>query len=176
MKVFNCIMGIFSIFASIYCILMPGASFLATAGWIVAVLLGVIGICSLFEYSRNKESKKLIFNGTTLLVFGIGATVLSVIALFNPAWQMFFDIIIVLLFSVWLVISGIDSTAQSIKNKKSGIKSWWATLIFGILSILAGLYSGTHILIASAMLGIILGSVLMLYGIRLIGSVFEKEV
>lgn len=175
MKVFNCIMGIFSVFAAMYCIFMPAASFLMTAGWIVAILLGVIGFCSIFEYSRNKsEGKKLMYNGTVLLIFGIGAAVISVLAILNPAWQAFFDIIIVLLFALWLVIEGIESTVESFNKKKQGNKNWWLTLILGILTIIAGLFAGCHIVVTAWTLGIFMGSALMVYGIRLICSVFEK--
>lgn len=175
MKVFNCILGVFSIFAAIYCFILPLGSFWMTTGWMVAVLLGVIGVCSIFEYARNKKDKTLMFNGPVLLILGIGAAVLSTLAIINPKWQSFFNIIIVLLFALWMVISGIESTVQSFSIKKNGKKLWWLSLIMGILLVISGMYAGTHILITGAFLGYILGIALMMYGIRLIISVFEKN-
>ena len=49
MKVFNCIFGILSIIGAIYCMFYPGLTFL-NAGWIVTILLGVWGICSVIDY------------------------------------------------------------------------------------------------------------------------------
>ncbi len=175
MKVFNCILGVLSIFAAIYCFIFPLGTYWMTTGWMVAVLLAFLGICCIFEYAQNKEDSKLIFKGPALLIFGIGAAVLSILAIINPSWQTLFNIIIVLLFAVWMVISGIDSFAGSFSAKKNGQKSWWLSLIMGLLLILSGLYAGTHILIAGVMLGYILGIAMMVYGIRLVLSVFENN-
>ena len=83
MKIFNCILGIFSVFGSIYCMFFPGITFL-NSGWIVTILLGVIGICCIFEYAANPEKKngdkKLIINGIAGLIFGIAAAVVSTLA------------------------------------------------------------------------------------------------
>lgn len=174
MKVFNCILGTLSIFAAIYCFLLPLGSFWMTTGFMVAVLLGVVGICCIFEYFQNKENKTLMFNGPVVLILGIGCAILSILAIFNTAWQNLFNIIIVLLFAVWMVISGVESCTQSFNLKKSNIKFWWLSLILGIFVVLGGLYSGTHILITGTFLGYVLGIAMMTYGIRLICSIFER--
>lgn len=175
MKVFNCILGLLSIFAATYCFILPLGSFWMTTGFMVAVLLGVVGVCCIFEYFQNKENKVLMFNGPVVLVLGIGCAVLSVLAIINPAWQNMFNIIIVLLFALWMLISGIDSTLTSFKLKKSNVGLWWLSLVLGILTIIGGLYAGAHILITGVFLGYILGISMMVYGIRLICSVFEKN-
>lgn len=46
MKVFNCILGILTVLASIYCIFYPGLTFL-NIGWIVTIILGLWGISSI---------------------------------------------------------------------------------------------------------------------------------
>ncbi len=175
MKVFNCIMGIFSLFAAFYCFFMPGVSTLLTAGWIVTVLLGVIGFCGIFEYVRNKKEKKQMINGTIGLVLAIGAAVLSTIAMFDISLRATFDLIVVVIFALWLVLSGVDSTVESFGKKKDGNKNWWWTLILGILLILMGMYAGTHLIYATMTLGYVMGFGLTFYGIRLICSVFEKN-
>lgn len=175
MKVFNCILGVLSIFAAIYCFILPLGSFWMTTGWMVAVLLGVVGICCIFEYAHEKKSKTLMLNGPVLLIMGIGAAVLSTLAIINPKWQSLFNIVIVLLFSVWMVISGIESFTQAFALKKNNVKCWWVSLILGIFVIIGGLYSGTHILLTGAFLGYILGIAMLVYGIRLICSLFEKS-
>lgn len=175
MKVFNCILGILSIFAAVYCFILPLGSFWMTTGFMVAVLLGVVGVCCIFEYFQNKENKTLMFNGPVVLLLGIGCAVLSILAIINPAWQNMFNIIIVLLFALWMVISGIDSTISSFKLKKNNISLWWLSLVLGVLTFIGGLYAGAHILLTGVFLGYILGIAMMLYGIRLLCSVFEKN-
>ncbi len=168
-------MGIFSLFAAFYCFFKPGVSTLLTAGWIVTVLLGVIGFCGIFEYIRNKNEKKQMINGTIGLIFAIGAAVLSTIAMFDISLRATFDLIVVVIFALWLVLSGLDSAVDSFAKKKNGNKNWWLTLILGILLILMGMYAGTHLIYATMTLGYVMGFGLTFYGIRLICSVFEKN-
>lgn len=175
MKVFNCIMGIFSLFAAFYCFFMPGVSAVMTIGWIVTCLLGVIGFCGIFEYARNKDKKSQMINGTVSLILAIGAAVLSTIAMFDVTLRATFDLMIVVLFALWLVLSGVDSTVTSFKVKKEGAKNWWLSLVLGILLIVVGMYSGTHLIFTTRTLGYIMGFSLTMYGIRLICSVFEKN-
>ena len=174
MKVFNCIMGIFSLFAAFYCFFMPGISAVMTIGWIVTCLLGVIGFCGIFEYARNKKEKKDMVNGVIGLILAIGAAVLSTIAMFDVSLRATYDLIVVVMFALWLVLSGVDSTVTSFKLKKEGHKSWWLTLLLGILVIIMGMYAGTHLIYATMTLGYVMGFSLTFYGIKLICSVFEK--
>lgn len=174
MKVFNCIMGIFSLFAAFYCFFMPGISAVMTIGWIVTCLLGVIGFCGIFEYARNKKEKKDMVNGVIGLILAIGAAVLSTIAMFDVSLRATYDLIVVVMFALWLVLSGVDSTVTSFKLKKEGHKSWWLTLILGILVIIMGMICGTHLLYTLEVMGYVIGFSLTFYGIKLICSVFEK--
>lgn len=179
MKVFNCILGLFSILGAVYCMFFPGITFL-NAGWIAAILLGVYGICSIFEYFSNPQRKEkknagLIANGVIGLIIGICAAVLSVLALFNAGIRTILDVTILLLFAFWLVYSGIVSIAGAVMQKKNGGKMWGLTLALGIIVIITGIYGATHLLFAAFSIGYMIGMELMIYGIRLIASVFENN-
>lgn len=179
LKIFNCILGIFSFFAAFYCFGHPLGWFFANVGWVVAAILCVIGICSIFEYARKKENKEYIVTGVMGLVFGIAAVVISMCILFNFKAQIFTDVTILVLFAIWLVYIGIEAIGKAIKAKKEKAKSWWWTLILGILSIIGGFFSGTH-LIQTAIglsfgISIFFGTAFTVYGVRLIGSLFEKD-
>ena len=178
MKIFNCILGIFSFFAAFYCFGHPLGWFFANVGWVVAAILCVVGICSIFEYSRKKQNKEFIVNGVMGLVFGIAAIVISLFILFDFKAQLFTDAVILVLFAIWIVYVGIESIGKSIKVKKEGAKSWWWTLILGILCIIGGFFAGTH-LIQTAIglsfgISVFFGTCFTVYGVRLIGSIFEK--
>ncbi len=180
MKVFNCILGVFSILGAVYCICFPGMTFL-DAGWVVAILLGMYGICSIFEFCSNrsnKEKKKssaLIANGVIGLIFGILAGVISILALFNTGVRVAIDLTILVMFAVWLVCSGVFAIVGAIKQKKKGGKMWILILILGISLILTGFYSVTNLLLSAFTIGFMIGIELMVYGIRLIMSVFENN-
>lgn len=178
MKVFNCILGIFTILASIYCILYPGITFL-NSGWIVTILLGAWGICAIFDYAKNhsngEKPKGEAAMGTLGLVMGIAAAVFSVLALFLPGIRAMLDIIILCMFAGWLIVSGINSIAVSFAIKKSGSNRWILSLILGILVLIGGIYGIFHMLFVAQTIGILIGMLLMTYGFRLVLSVFENN-
>ncbi len=180
MKIFNCILGIFSILAAVYCIFFPGISFL-NSGWIVAILLGVFGFCSIFEYCSNprrKEKKNnggLIVGGVVGLIIGIGAAVISLLSMFNPAIRAIFDITILMLFTFWLVFSGVTGIVNTTKQKKNGGKMWILSLILSIAVIFAGVYGALHPIFSAVTIGYIIGFDLMIYGVKLVMSVFENN-
>ncbi len=177
MKIFNCIIGIFAIFASVYCIFYPGITFL-NSGWIVTVLLGAWGICAIFDYATNhnkeEKPKSEAAIGTLGLVLGIVAAVFSVLALFLPGIRVMLDIIILCMFAAWLLVSGINSIIVSFSIKKTGSKRWILTLILGIIVLLGGLYGIFNLVFVAQTIGLLIGMLLMTYGLRLILSVFEK--
>lgn len=174
MKVFNCIMGIFSLFAAFYCFAYPGVSALMTVGWIVTVLLGVIGFCGIFESVRGVEGKKNLTNSIIALILAIAAAVMSIVGMVDVSLRATFDLVIVVMFALFIIAAGIDSIINCVKQKKSSEKTWWVTMIWGILLIIMGLYASTHLIYATMTLGYLMGFALCTYGIRLICSVFEK--
>ncbi len=181
MKTFNCILGVLSVFGSIYCIAFPGVSFL-NGGWVVTVLLGAWGICSVFNFfdSRKNGTAKSgaavgAIRGILSLAGGIGAAVFSLLAMFAPKIEGLLDIIILAVFSGWLILSGVNSVFSSIRIKKCGGGSWIFTLILGIAVGLSGIYGIFHLIFLAESIGVIIGILLMIYGVRLIASVFEKS-
>ena len=177
MKVFNCILGVFSILGSIYCMFYPGLTFLST-GWLITMLLGVLGICSIFEYfssNDKKRNKGLIADGVIGLILGIGAAVISVLGIFNPWVRGSIDLMMLIIFAFWLFYSGIISIAKSFEIKKTGSKMWILTLILGVLVLLTGIYGAVHPLFTMATIGYIVGFQLMIYGVRLVASMFEQK-
>ncbi|MBQ8795394.1 MAG: DUF308 domain-containing protein [Clostridia bacterium] len=180
MKTFNCILGVFSILGAVYCMFFPGATFLSS-GLVVAILLGVLGICSIFEYVRSRkqgegQSKNLVAGGVFQLIFGIAAAVMMVLAVFVPAIRAILDIFILVMFVGWMIFSGVSGIFKAVSVKKAtGSKVWIFTLIMSILLIITGLYGITHLMYAAFAIGYMIGIELMVYGVRLIMSAFEDK-
>ena len=177
MKVFNCIFGILSIIGAIYCMFYPGLTFL-NSGWIVTILLGVWGICSVIDYfakrKKTKAEQSEAVMGTLGLIAGIAAAVISVLAMFMPSIRLMFDVIILCIFSGWLVVDGISSVAMSFKVKNTGSSAWLIPLFCGILVIIGGIYGFFHLVFAAQTIGFMIGVLLSIYGVKLILSEFEK--
>lgn len=177
MKIFNSIIGVLSILSGVYCIFYPGLTFI-NSGWIVAVLLGVWGIFSIVDYVANRKNaqknKREAAMGAVGLVVGILAAVISILALFTPAVRAMLDITILGVFAGWLIIDGISSIISAVKAKGMGGKLWIVSLICGIVVALAGIYGIFHLLFIAQTIGLLIGILLMVYGIGLILSVFQK--
>lgn len=177
MKVFNCILGVFSVLGAIYCMFYPGLTFLST-GWLITILLGVIGFCSIFEYATREDKnqgKGLIADGVLGLICGIGSAVVSVLGIFSPAVRGWLDMIMLMLFTFWLAYSGVTSIFKAVSIKKNHGRMWGFTLALGIITLIVGLYGAIHPLVTAFTIGYIIGVELMIYGVRLIASLFEEK-
>ncbi len=179
MKVFNAIIGVFAIVASIYTMSFPGVFFLK-AGWIVTIVLCVWGVCALFEVLTKKLSGsdgKITAGGAILaLLGGVAAAALSTIAIFRPGLSAVFDLVVVWIFTAWLIAGGVSSVVSAVKVVKPlGGSKWIFSLILGVFTLFAGIYGVFHILVMAQTIGLLLGILLMVYGVRLIASLFERS-
>lgn len=178
MKVFNAILGIFAIFAAIYCIWFPGVFFLES-GWIVTMLLAAWGACALFEAISKRATKKTegkwTFVSAILAILGaIAAAIICLLAISRPRLSLTLDLAVLIVFVTWMIVSGILSIINAVTvGKKAEGKKWIWGLVLGILSVLAGLYGIFHILVLAKTIGLLLGALMMVYGIRLLSSLFE---
>ena len=177
MKVLNCILGIFSIFASVYTIWFPGLTFLST-GWLITIILGIWGIFAIInaftKHKKDKEGKVSAVNGVLAVLGGIAAAIISILAISMPRISILADLIIVYIFAFWLIISSISSiTLACTAGKAAGGSKWVWSLILGIIILLSGIYGLFHIIFMAQTIGLLIGFLLMTYGVRLIASVFE---
>ncbi len=177
MKFFNAVIGVFAVLASIYTICFPGVSFLE-AGWIIAIILCVWGGCALFEaLTKNitdTSGKIIVGNAILALCGGVAAAALSLAAIFRPGLSAIFDLVVMWIFILWLIVGGASSAISAVKVVKPlGGNKWIVSLVFGILTLVAGIYGVFHILVMAQTLGLLLGVLLMLYGVRLLASLFE---
>ena len=179
MKVINGIVGVLSIFGAIYCLFFPGLSFI-NIGWVITTILGIFGICSIiFYFTKKKMYENLMIegvHGAFGLVVGIAAAVVSMLAIFVPGIQAVLDLIILIIFTIWMIIDGISSIAESLAMKKASTsKSWILALVLGIIMLIFGIYGICHLIFVARFIGIMIGVMLMSYGIKLIASLFEKD-
>lgn len=179
MKVINGIVGVLSIFGAIYCLFFPGLSFI-NIGWVITTILGIFGICSIiFYFTKKKMYKNLMIegvHGAFGLVVGIAAAVVSILAIFVPSIQAVLDLIILIIFAIWMILDGVSSIAESFAMKKASTsKSWILALVLGIIMLIFGIYGICHLIFVARFIGITMGIMLMSYGIKLIASLFEKD-
>ena len=182
MKVFNFILGVFSIFGALYCIFWPDESFL-NAGWIVAMLLALLGLCTILSYFFDRKEgisseKNFRVDGFVGLIFGCVILAISILALFVDVISGLLLVIVLGVFTVWLLIKGITKLVKTIQKKKSTEpKGWGLMLALSIAEILIGLLGILgYFFYSKELSSLYIGIMLIVFGICLIFSVFEKPV
>lgn len=134
--------------------------------WVVAGLFAVAAIVNIIIFAK-KPGKSTIVQ----LIIGILAIVAMIVVMVRA------DLIlwaIGILFGLYLVIEGVVKIVNSFKCKKGGVAAWFLPLIFGILSVLCGLYLIKGTVAISAYFVLMVGIMLVYAGLQNAVNVFVK--
>ena len=158
MKVLNIIAGVLLIAAGIYCLCNQNIAAL-TAGLMVGVFMLVSGVIEIVVFAATSG---VLFGSGWLLLDGILTVILSLFLLFN---QWFTMMSLPLLFTVWLLFSGISRFVSAFDLRAFGVRGWGWVLAIGILLILAGFLCMMDPWVSVAAIGLTVGLVFLLEGI-----------
>lgn len=180
MQIFNIIIGILAIFCGIYNLFWPELSFL-NAGWFVAIVLLLWGICAIATYAIDKRQHgdKDRYNastGVTGLVFGIIAVVVSVLALFIAPIEAMFMVIILITFMVFLAVSGVQSIIRGVSLKKTvDSRGWILQIVLGTLQLIAALIGLGNWFFTAGLISVLFGIMMLIFGVSLITAAFSPD-
>ncbi len=158
MKVLNIIAGVLLIAAGVYCLCNQDIAAL-TAGLMVGVFMLVSGVIEIVVFAATSG---VLFGSGWLLLDGILTVILSLFLLFN---QWFTMMSLPLLFTVWLLFSGISRFVSAFDLRAFGVRGWGWVLAIGILLILAGFLCMMDPWVSVAAIGLTVGLVFLLEGI-----------
>ena len=158
MKVLNIIAGVLLIAAGVYCLCNQDIAAL-TAGLMVGIFILVSGVIEIVVFAATSG---VLFGSGWLLLDGILTVILSLFLLFN---QWFTMMSLPLLFTVWLLFSGISRFVSAFDLRAFGVRGWGWVLAIGILLILAGFLCMMDPWVSVAAIGLTVGLVFLLEGI-----------
>ncbi len=158
MKVLNIIAGVLLIAAGVYCLCNQDIAAL-TAGLMVGIFMLVSGVIEIVVFVATSG---VLFGSGWLLLDGILTVILSLFLLFN---QWFTMMSLPLLFTVWLLFSGISRFVSAFDLRAFGVRGWGWVLAIGILLILAGFLCMMDPWVSVAAIGLTVGLVFLLEGI-----------
>lgn len=175
MKILKILLGIAVICAGIYCVVNPAVGTL-TICWIMAVLLLVLGLCSICEFAWLKKKENIAgkygvyFEGSSIgcLVIGILAIVISILAMTSEEGRETFFYVISVLFGLTVIVMGIYRIVHACFQKRMGLSVWVATLILGILILIFGIACIFNSFYTMAAIGTIMGLEMLLVGISIL--------
>ncbi len=175
MKILYFIFGILSFAVGIVCLIDPFGSMMID-GLFIAVFLLLDGLFFIAVYFMARKSHPISpvkpAIGVAGLLFGIALVLLSVLSLAVQRMQGSLEMIILVVFAVWMIMNGILSVFTSLQVRKNDGKRWGAMCLIGVIVTAAGLYGLVHLVIFGEALEIVVGILLLLYGVSLISSAF----
>lgn len=160
MRIATILSGIILIGTGIWCFAHPGETFLPLA-FILGIVILVSGINNIISFTVYR---KLTEHAFWQLADGILSVVLSGIII---SGLLITDSIAVIFFGMWIMFSGVLKITASFVIKKMKIYGWYWVLIFGVLSLIAGVCAFVNPLADGLAVVMIIGGAFVLQGANL---------
>ncbi len=175
MKMLYIIFGILSFVVGIVCLVNPFDSMMMN-GLLIAAFLLLVGLFFILVYFMARNSHPISpvkpAIGVAGLLFGIAVVLLSILSIAVSRMQGALEMIVLIVFAVWMIMNGILTVFTSFHIRKQDGDKWGITCLVGVIVTAAGLYGLVHLVIFGEALAIVLGILLLLYGVSLICSAF----
>ena len=150
MAVLFIILGILLVIVGFSCIFTPLLTFMS-AGYFILILVGVFGVLAII---KAVSSKKYGIN----FVFGILSVIFAVILLFFPDVLVLTNGLMLYLTAAWFIMMGIVTIVNSVTiTKPMGSGLWVLQLIFGILSVILGIFAIFNPMFMAISIGVLIG-------------------
>ncbi len=158
MRILNIISGVLLIVAGIYCLCNQDVAAM-TAGVMVGVFMLISGVIEIIVFASTSG---LLFGSGWLLLDGVLTVILSLFLLFN---QWFTLLSLPLLFTLWLLFSGISRFVSAFDLRAMGVRGWGWVLAVGILLMVAGFICMMDPWVSVAAIGLTVGLAFLLEGV-----------
>lgn len=158
MRILNIVSGVLLIVAGIYCLCNQDVAAM-TAGVMVGVFMLISGVIEIIVFASTSG---LLFGSGWLLLDGVLTVILSLFLLFN---QWFTLLSLPLLFTLWLLFSGISRFVSAFDLRAMGVRGWGWVLAVGILLMVAGFICMMDPWVSVAAIGLTVGLAFLLEGV-----------
>ena len=158
MRILSIIIGALLIVAGIYCLCNQDVAAMS-AGIILGLLMLVAGIVEIVIFAGTS---RFILGSGWLLLDGVLTVVMSLFLLFN---QWFTMMSLPILFTVWLLFSGVSRFVSAFDLKALGMRGWGWILALGIVLLVFGIICMMDPWVSVVAVGVTVGLVFILEGI-----------
>ncbi len=157
-KVLSVIAGVLLIAAGVVCLMNQDVAVLSAG-----VLIGIFMLCSgILEVVMFSYGRKLMLGSGWLLLDGILTVLLSLFLLFNQAFTMVY---LPILFSMWLLFSGVSKFVTAFDLQALRVRGWGWVMAFGLILMVFGFVALMDPWLSTIAMGITIGIVFILQGI-----------
>lgn len=158
MRILSIIIGVLLIAAGIYCLCNQDVAAMS-AGIVLGLLMLIAGIVEIVIFAGTS---RFILGSGWLLLDGVLTVVMSLFLLFN---QWFTLMSLPILFTVWLLFSGVSRFVSAFDLKALGMRGWGWILALGIVLLVFGVVCMMDPWVSVVAVGVTVGLVLILEGI-----------
>ena len=161
MRILSVLAGVLLVAAGIYCLCNQDVAVLSAG-----ILLGLFMLCAgVLEIIIFSVGGGLIFGSGWLLLDGVLTVLLSMLLLFN---QWFTMVSLPILFTLWLLFSGVSRFVSAFDLRVLGVRSWGWVLALGILLLVLGIVGLLDPVVSTVAFAITVGLVFILEGISIV--------
>lgn len=161
MRILSVLAGVLLVAAGIYCLCNQDVAVLSAG-----ILLGLFMLCAgVLEIIIFSVGGGLIFGSGWLLLDGVLTVLLSMLLLFN---QWFTMVSLPILFTLWLLFSGVLRFVSAFDLRVLGVRSWGLVLALGILLLVLGIVGLLDPVVSTVAFAITVGLVFILEGISIV--------
>lgn len=161
MRILSALAGVLLVAAGIYCLCNQDVAVLSAG-----ILLGLFMLCAgVLEIIIFSVGGGLIFGSGWLLLDGVLTVLLSMLLLFN---QWFTMVSLPILFTLWLLFSGVSRFVSAFDLRVLGVRSWGLVLALGILLLVLGIVGLLDPVVSTVAFAITVGLVFILEGISIV--------
>jgi len=168
MKWIGAILGVLMVILGLYGIFRP-VVFFASLGWLIGLAVLLAGFDGFGAWWAGRKTKSV---SAWDLVLAILSIVFGVMLISNVWLRVLTDEVLLVLFGVWVVLSGVIRIFSAIKNKP---KAWGLLVVIGVALIVLGVVSLAHPLITALSIGLCVAMNFMFQGINMIFGAFAGD-
>ncbi len=174
-KVLYVILGILIIASGLYCLFMPGLTYL-TIGYLVGLSMVIDSIGRFVNWGQLKNNGQ---GDPWILVSAILSLVMGIIVLCSAGLQLGIDVFLVYYIAVWLAIKGIVIIVRAFKIHHGTLviegASWGTYMLLGWLTLLFGVLCMFNPLLLASTIGMFMGLGIIVVGASMITLATTKE-
>ena len=172
MKAITIFMGVILTIGGFFCMLAPISTF-RTIGWAIGVVLLIAGINLVIDFFTHRKRRGV--TGWDLLG-GLLTVALALFILYRHGYAgNLLDELIIILFGVWMLFSGIFRIAGGMRLKELGEKSWFWIIISGTVSLVLGIYGLVNPYVFKFAIGWMIGFSIIMQGINMLTLAFAMN-
>ena len=157
MRILSIIIGVLLIAAGIYCLCNQDVAAMS-AGIVLGLLMLIAGIVEIVIFAGTS---RFILGSGWMLLDGVLTVVMSLFLLFNHWFTM---MSLPILFTVWLLFSGVSRFVSAFDLKALGMRGWGWILALGIVLLVFGVVCMMDPWVSVVAVGVTVGLVFILDG------------